>query len=118
MLPTPPGGSSIFGGFVSATGCQENPYAAKMGKLMNNPPAGEFEPDFRLATHRQSYYLRHSSHQQRANSNGVIWGRQSQGASSDSMSASRPGCVKTCESRERAEIYSQLPSPDTNRQCN
>jgi len=29
-----------------------------------------------------------------------------------------PGCVKTCESRERAEIYSQLPSPDTNRQCN
>ena len=25
------------------------------------------------------------------------------------------GCVKTCESRERAEIYSQLPSPGTNR---
>ena len=33
------------------------------------------------------------------------------------MSGQGPGCVKTCESRERAEIYSQFSPSDTHSQC-
>ena len=52
-------GAIIFGKPAAATGSQENLRIHKMGKLMMNTPAGEFEPDSCLATQRQSYCQRH-----------------------------------------------------------